>query len=212
VADVLQTDDDLDALLHTLLNEVTHGRRHLWMWWHLSNVLKAEPVAIMKIGRGFFLYTMVAHAESAFMGLSRLFDRRKDAATLRLLIKYADARAGQFKGASAAEVRKLLKNLCEELTDMRQKVTPLLRFRDEALAHLSEQSVFDRAEASKNWQMPRDQLDELFRRAALFINSISSAYGGWTLEPADAKKEVHDDVRNILRMIAVGRLFSPKSW
>ena len=106
-------------------------------------------------------------------------NRDKDTATLRRMIKQAEAQAGMFKTLSANQVRALGGELLKRVGGMERKMArfPLQDRRNKVIAHL-QAHVDGKLNPARTQPIPYDDLRGLYREAINITNDLAKAYKG----------------------------------
>lgn len=199
---------ELGPLLDAVMNEALWGQMYLWLWRDLGRALAEKP-NVAKISPNFFRLTLSACIYEIYLRLSKLFDKRPDAASLRNLLEYARKSEGAFKKAKPEEVRKLLEQVEATVNELESEAAPVLAGRHKRLAHLDLRAVADPSAVQRETQIPVAQLENIYQKAGQLLNHISGIY-----RDATTRMELicWDDFRKLLERAEQGEQAWCEDW
>ncbi len=180
---------EFEDVLGALAKETVMGRSHLWSWWCLSLTLDQKPELLKKVPI-FLGLTLKAHVNEAWLTLAKLYEKGgRGRATMKCAVELAERNAGQFRNATAEEVRRFLPQLKKDEVqsienDIENKGKEIKTYRDEAIAHLNVTRLPEGGSLSVlNKMVGRPQtllgtVDEPYKHTQRLLNDMSKAYRG----------------------------------
>jgi AbiU2 len=183
-------------ILAWLMTEVMFSRAHFTITRGLG---RSDRAAVLATAPRFFKMTLGAHADSAQLAASRIFDRTGDASIYRLLSS-ALKEAGTFKQGTATQVRKLVDESKAFVAALEPIVTAVRTRRNQTIAHADARPMVDPNRYKKAGRVSYRELEGLFEQTGVILNKFSLLYQGTSavLDLADAK-----DYDQALDLIAI---------
>jgi hypothetical protein len=170
-----KTSLNLDLLLNWLAVEVSSGRAHHSIVRALSRAKRAEA---LWIAPDFFELTIGAHADATTMCVTRLFDRTRGTVSLYSLLTVARNHIGEFRNASAQDVRTTLGESATQLQGLEMKLTALRTRRHKTVAHKDPDPLVDPEGYIRDGKVSYQEIDVLFEQADDIIGKLCQLYFG----------------------------------
>ena len=185
----------LKDLLSTLTTEVVLARTHLG----IAKRLRAARPVVLSAAPTFFAVTHNAHLDAAQMYAAKLYDKTKNAITVRTVLDEAEHVAGSFPNSSPQDVRRIVCAARSRIVKFESTLSALENRRNEYLAHLDVKTIADQTALYTRASLTFDGLDNLLVETGNILNDISQLYDGTlaVLELPDS-----DDCEKILRLIS----------
>ena len=196
-----QFTNPVERLIHVLAREVYEGRAHLYIGRHLTNALIRSP-HVAKIAPTFFSLAIHAHMVEAFLHLARVFDKRANVVKLSTLLDRACDHAGQFKNATAPEVRQLIARLRPTLAGLAADAAPVLERRNKLLAHLDPHAMNNLEAFEEAAKITFGGMDTLYSQSGRIVIQVYRAYNN---EEISMDVIGIDDFEFLLRDVERGR-------
>jgi HEPN superfamily AbiU2-like protein len=167
--------DEFEQLLFVLTQEVSFARLHLQIARGIARAASDKP-RVLERAPVFFAYTFRAQLESAYTRAARLFDPKSGAATIPLIVKTAEQKAGKFHFATAAEVRKKVTAWENRIKGIQPLLGKLHDLRNGLMAHLDRKVVLDPQEINRRITVTFDEIEHILNVGSEILTSVLDAY------------------------------------
>ena len=194
ILNTARSNPSLEQVLKSLIAEVLKGRAALEIAVGLSEgdpvVLSAAPV--------FFGMAYDGNLELAQLYAARLYDRNADAVDVDVLLELAEKNAGLARRGQPSEVRAMIATSRAKVESLKIPLASFKKRRDEALAHLSLESVLNPGGLKQTAPLSLAELQQVFDETEKILQQVDSLFRGIS---GELKYLGHDDYKTVLNLV-----------
>jgi len=189
---------DFDLYVKALFDEAHKGRVHLDI---LDGLNRVDPF-VLNQSPMFWLFTSWAHAQTATMYATKLFDRTDDAFPVPKFFYMARLRAEEFApGGKKEEMLQLVEEGIKRYEKLETQIVTLIHLRNKMYAHISEELIHGKVNVVETTVL-MDHTRSVLTEACAVLNSLTSlcrnaVWGGFSVIKTT-------DYRRVIKLLTEG--------
>jgi len=164
----------LKQTLEALRRQVLVGKAYLNV---ARGLLKADPY-LLRTAPTFFGLTIDGSLELAQMAVARLYDRTKDAVTIRTMLRDAAEQLPTFLNATPKEAEEAIRKAASRVAAIQPILDAIRRRRNGWLAHLDPSTVADPAALAARANLTMPDLEKAFSETEKTVVELFSRHQG----------------------------------
>jgi len=190
--ELAQKEKEFEKYHGRLRKELNHVCWHFTIWKYLQK-LRGDYLRELNQAPAFFGLTIDAHFLAIVLGISRLFDKRRDTLTIYEFLDYVEQNLCVFANESYERrlrakgtyneiaIRRRINITHNSVAQDRQKVQSLpigniRKWRHKIFAHLAKEIVLSEINVAKEYPVNRGQIDEIIKMLDEVLNQYCAAY------------------------------------
>lgn len=181
-------------MLAWLKGEAAYGRTHL----EIAKGLVAAEAETARVAPTFFSLTLDAHVQAAQMYVAKLYDKKREAVTVKMLVERAGRSEGAFPSAKPERVREIVQDARAAIAQLKPKLKAVEIRRNEYLAHLAPATICDIGSMNDRAKLAISDLDFALLETTNILNQFSQALDTTLSSPILFGSDDYEKVLNLL--------------